>query len=420
MPVAEDTDAAPPRTPTRRYEARRNAIVASAVEEVNRKGVRGMTLGDVAARLDLVPTGVIYYFKNKDELAAACFMRAIERFDQLIEEGAQAGPDDRARIMGFVRAYFDFKRRASAGEAEKIAIFNDVRALGNAGVNTAYVDMFRHARGLIEGPPGAALPRLDRNARTHLLLSELFWSVAWLPANPKEDYPRVGERMAGILADGLAAPGVGWPGFRIPCLTRDDDPRAEASAELFLRAATELINEEGYHGASVERISARLNVSKGAFYHHNETKDELVVACFERTCEIMWRAIRAAEAEGGSGLKVLAQVCAALVQYQLAGNLPLLRTSALTTVPESIHADLVRQFDRVSHRFASIISDGIGDGSVRPVDVNVAAQMITAMINASAELNFWAPGLSPETAAAHYVRPLFEGLLSPVAQPPPT
>ena len=140
-----------------------------------------------------------------------------------------------------------------------------------------------------------------------------------------------------------------------------------------------------------------------------------MVACFERTCAIMWRAIRAAEAEGGSGLKVLAQLCAALVQYQMAGNLPLLRTSALTTVPESIHADLVRKFDRISHRFASIISDGIADGSVRPVDVNIAAQMITAMINASAELNFWAPGLTAETAAAHYVRPLFEGLLSPPA-----
>ena len=41
--------------------------------------------------------------------------------------------------------------------------------------------------------------------------------------------------------------------------------------------------------------------------------------------------------------------------------------------------------------------------------------MITALINAAAELRFWAPGATPETAAVHYVRPLFEGLLSPVA-----
>ena len=293
-------------------------------------------------------------------------------------------------------------------------MFNDVRALNNPIIGEAYTDMFRNARDLVTGPDGAPLPRTDRNARTHLLLSELFWSVAWIKQSEPEDYGRMADRMGAILADGIIAPGGRWPAFAIPRLSRDDDPSAEASPELFLRAATGLINEEGYHGASVERISARLNVSKGAFYHHNETKDELVVACFRRTCDIMWRAIRAAEAEGGSGLKVLAQLSAALVHHQLAGNLPLLRTSALTTAPESLQPDLVRQFDRVSLRFASIISDGIADGSIRPIDVNVGAQMITAMINASAELNFWAPGLTWETAAAHYVRPCFEGLLSPV------
>src|SRR5690349_6140869 len=77
------------RQPTRRYEAKRNAIVRSAIEEMNRKGVRGMTLGDVAARLDLVPTGVIYYFRNKEELAAAAFLKGLEAYDELI--GAAAG-----------------------------------------------------------------------------------------------------------------------------------------------------------------------------------------------------------------------------------------------------------------------------------------------------------------------------------------
>lgn len=80
------------RQPTRRYEAKRNAIVCSAVAEMNRKGVRGMTLGDVAARLDLVPTGVIYYFRNKEELAAAVFMKGVEAYEALIAAGAGRRP----------------------------------------------------------------------------------------------------------------------------------------------------------------------------------------------------------------------------------------------------------------------------------------------------------------------------------------
>ena len=76
------------RQPTRRYEAKRSAIVRSAVEEMNRKGVRGMTLGDVAARLDLVPTAVIYYFRNKEELAAAAFLKGLGAYEALIAASA--------------------------------------------------------------------------------------------------------------------------------------------------------------------------------------------------------------------------------------------------------------------------------------------------------------------------------------------
>jgi AcrR family transcriptional regulator len=179
---------------------------------------------------------------------------------------------------------------------------------------------------------------------------------------------------------------------------------------MFLRAATKLINAEGYHGASVDRISAELNVSKGSFYHHNETKDDLVVACFQRTFDLMWRAIWAAEAERGTGLETLVAVCSTLIRHQFGGAAPLLRTSALTTVPESLHHSLMADLDRLSLRFASILCDGVADGSIRPVDVNVAAQMITGMVNAAAELHYWAPELTIETAADHYVRPLFQGI----------
>ena len=92
------------RTPSRRYMARREAIIASAVREMNRHGVRGMTLGDVAARLDLVPTGVIYYFRNKEELAAAAFERSISRL-QALAEAARGCDTERARVQAFIHLF---------------------------------------------------------------------------------------------------------------------------------------------------------------------------------------------------------------------------------------------------------------------------------------------------------------------------
>ena len=137
-----------------------------------------------------------------------------------------------------------------------------------------------------------------------------------------------------------------------------------------------------------------------------------MVACFERTFEVMRRAIRQAEEVATSGLQVLTTVASALVEHQMTGDVPLLRASALSSAPEALQPQMIAQFDRLSDRFASLISDGIADGSVRPLDVNIGAQMLTAMINAAAELHHWAPGVTPQTVAALYVRPFFEGLLS--------
>lgn len=405
-----------PRAPTRRYEARRLAIVRLAIEVLNRKGLRGMTLGEVAASLGLVPTAVIYYFRHKEDLACAALSHGLETYESLLAASAGAVTPE-ARMQAFVHAYFGHVKRVVLGEADPVPAFGDVRPLNNPEVNDAYVAMFRHARDL--ATDRNSLPPLHCNARAHLFLSQVLWVFAWQHQVETADYHRAADRMAQILTRGFVGSGAAWPKPRyLPLGLEDndeDDGAALSSSEQFLRAATQLINEEGYHGASVERISAKLNVSKGAFYHHIHAKDDLVEACFQRTLDIIWRAIHEAERGGGTGLEVLAAVVSTLVQHQADRGAPLIRTSALTALPEAIRPALMERFNRISYRFASILSDGISDGSIAPVDVNIASQMITATINAASELHYWTPGLDPRTVVEHYVRPLFEGLISPPA-----
>ena len=401
---------APGAVRTGKYRLRQDAIITSAVDVLNHKGVKGMTLADVAAKLNLVPTGIIYYFSNKEDLAAACFLKAIATYDRLIGEAARAATAEQ-RLASFVRSYFGFRRDVATGAVDAIAFFNDVRALGDATVNEAYVNMFRRARALFEPDAPAKIDRPVANARTHHILSQLFWAVAWLPQYDPDDFERGGDRMLDILEHGIGGDGQVWAPkpLSIPATQATD----EVSRETFLRAATELINQQGYLGASVERISARLNVTKGSFYHHNETKDDLVVACFERTVDVMRSAQRAANGLAVSGWDRLCSTSAALVEFQVGGGAPLLRTSALTSVPEAIQAQLIMKFDRVSGYFAAVISDGIADGSIRPIDANICAQMITGMLNAAAELGFWVGDLSPKQASRVFLQPLFEGLRTP-------
>lgn len=397
---------------TDKFHKRRDAIVRAAVEVLNHKGVRGMTLADVAAKIDLVPTAVMYYFHKKEDLAAACFHRAIEQYESIIAR-AQNGRSAREALELFIRGYFEFRRQVAAGEADQIAVYNDVRGVQDPGVGQAYTQMFRNARSLLlKSPEIAGLARMDCNARTHLLLAQLFWSVMWVPRYYVEDYPRLADHMLDILENGLLRSGVQWQ----PRELREFEPplpdRSSEARETFLQAATSLMNDLGYHGASVQKISERLNVTKGAFYHHLDTKDDLILACFERTLAIMRRAQDEGARVAANGADNLVAVSAALVEYQLSGKAPLLRTSALSSVPQEIRSGLINEFDRASGRFSLVLSDGIADSSLRPADAAIAAQMVSALINGAAELHNWAPGISPQNVARAYARPLFHGLLS--------
>jgi AcrR family transcriptional regulator len=191
----------------------------------------------------------------------------------------------------------------------------------------------------------------------------------------------------------------------------------EVSPEAFLRSATILINEQGYRGASVEKISARLHVTKGSFYHHNDNKDDLVAACFERTFAVVRQVQKAAEELDGDGWNALCAACGELVRYQLSEQGPLLRNSAFTALPEGLRSEMKRVLDRIANRFGNLIVDGIIDGSIRPHDPRIAAHLVDSLINAAAELERWVPGVTIDTAADLYAKPFLVGIFSSDAAP---
>ncbi len=403
-----------PALPKLRFARKKDAIVAAATGILNRRGVKGMTLADVAASVDLITTSITYYFRKKEDLAVAVFLRSIERFDSLVA-GALGAADPRDRLYAFLGHLLDLDARIREGEEAPLAIFSDIRSLGEphlATVVAAYGDLFRRFRSLVAAPGHERLERKAATARTHMLLEQLYWAVTWLPRYDVEDYGRLRDRMFDIFANGIAATDSKWQPGRLTSHWYLDDGHREKHHEIFLVAATRLINQRGYRGASVEKISALLNVTKGSFYHHNAAKDDLVVACFERTFEIMRRAQRIAIGGQGSAWEKLSTVAASLVEYQLCERGPLLRTSALAALPETIRQDMVQQFNRVSDRFAAMISDGIADGSLRPVDPFVAAQMLNATLNGAADLRLYLRDIDRPEIAALYAKPMLMGIFS--------
>jgi AcrR family transcriptional regulator len=400
---------------TKRYEQKRQAILDAAVRLFNQKGLKGTTLADVAQSVGLITNSVTYYYRKKEELATACLLRSIDVLEGMIATALQeATPEDRLRAV--LRLYFEKLAESASGDQPPLMSFSDMRSLTSPHMElvfSTYNQMFRHLRGLFELNGDLPLTRAHRNARTHLLISVMHGVRHWIDHYEPEDYRRVADRVGDILIGGLATAQSGWRPTVLPEMVW---PSAEeVSPEAFLRSATLLINEQGYRGASVEKISARLNVTKGSFYHHNDNKDDLVADCFERTFAVVRQVQRAAEANGETGWDHLCAATSELVRYQLSDQGPLLRISAFSALPEAMRGGTKRTMDRLAQRFGSFVVDGMVDGSIRPLDPSVAAHMVDSIVNAAVELEWWVPGITAESAADLYVRPLFMGVFTPEA-----
>jgi len=222
----------------------------------------------------------------------------------------------------------------------------------------------------------------------------------------------VREGMFDILARGIAPEGATWKPLPLPGAFEEPFDAQENSRQTFLAAATRLINQRGYRGASVDKISEQLNVTKGSFYHHNDAKDELVVECFERSFAAMRSVQTAALALRADHWKKISSAAAALAEYQLSERGPLLRTSALGALPEQMRVTMVEHSNRVSERFAAMISDGVAEGAVRAVDPYIAAQMLNATLNGASDLSFVIPDLKPSDLAELRARPSLMGIFS--------
>jgi AcrR family transcriptional regulator len=399
---------------TQRYVKKREAILHAAAQLFNQHGIKGATLSDVAGRVGLSTNSITYYYKKKEDLVVACLLRSIEVINDIISAAGDA-PSADVRIRQFIRLFFVRLAKIQSDEASELMSFRDVDALGSPHVEViyaAYTDMFRRVRRLLVTDPVTPGNRVPLNARSHLLLTLTVGAMSWSLRYDPEDYELVADRMSEILIGGLASPASAWRHTPLDDALVLAPDTGDTTQDGFLRAATALINEMGYRGASVDRISARLNVTKGSFYHHNPNKEDLIAACFERTFSVTRRKQMIARASDGSGWDKLCAVSRALVRYQFSERGPLLRMSAWSELPEDIREDKLKTINQLGQRFVAFLVDGMKDGSIRPLDQSIASFLVSGMINASVILDRWVPDITAENAVDLFVRPLFLGILA--------
>ena len=352
-----------------------------------------MTLTGVARELGIDPSSVTYYFRKKDDLAFACLQRSLEwMLDQAVAAAAAGGPRD--VVKAFVEAHLALYRSDRPADEPRLAILSDMHAMRGEG-KQALSSLYSKTEQALR-PALQIEDRARALVATLALLATVHWIPSWIGTYADGDLTRVGERLLDLLLNGVGVEFTANIEVAAPTAPGGDDAQGR-----FLLAATTLINRDGYHGASVEKIAGELGVSIGSFYHHLENKDELVLACFDRSFALIAQARDIGENRSGSHGVQLARTFASLLRLQTQGASPLLRSSAYQALPPELRRRMLRRTGQTTLHFAGKIADGVIEGSARPVDALLAGHFFMSLVNAAADLRDWTePSTLPVVAPA--------------------
>ena len=158
--------------------------------------------------------------------------------------------------------------------------------------------------------------------------------------------------------------------------------RSEETRARILEAAVKRFSVDGYNKASVDNICAQADVSKGAFYHHFESKQALFLALLDSWLNTFDKAVEASREQ--TVPETFRQMTEAFPYiFQSAGeNLPMFLEFWLqASRDEKIWQASIAPYRRYHKYFVSLIKKGIAEGSFADENPDLAARLIlsTAM-----------------------------------------
>ena len=158
--------------------------------------------------------------------------------------------------------------------------------------------------------------------------------------------------------------------------------RSEATRQAILRAARAVFLEEGYRAASVADICARADVSKGAFYHHFETKQGLFLTLMEDWLAGIDRQLQALRAESpdmGSALVHVADLAGQIFDTANDQVPMFLEFWSEASHDRAVSQALVEPYPRYETVFTEWMKEGMAQGALRKTDPRDAARALVAL-----------------------------------------
>lgn len=158
--------------------------------------------------------------------------------------------------------------------------------------------------------------------------------------------------------------------------------RSEETRSHLLTAAQNLFSQKGYDAASVADICAEAGVSKGAFYHHFESKQALFMHLLEVWLGQMdqnFHSLRRAAPDVPSAMISMGRLAGGLMQTADVRNSLFLEFWSQAQRDPLVWQAAIAPYQRYLAYFTELLQQGTAEGSLRPVDPQAAARMLLAL-----------------------------------------
>ncbi len=155
--------------------------------------------------------------------------------------------------------------------------------------------------------------------------------------------------------------------------------RSEETRTKILESAIKLFSNSGFNKASVDDICVEAGISKGAFYHHFKSKQELFLALLDGWLQAVDNAIEASQ--DLSAPETFTQMTTAFPYiFETAGDgLPMFLEFWLqASRDKKIWEASIAPYRRYHKYFTSLIKKGVDEGSFVDVDPELASRMIVS------------------------------------------
>ncbi len=294
---------------------RRAELIRIAREVFAERGFEATGIRDIAARMGILGGSLYHYIDSKQALLAEV-MRA---FHAPVAPLASATAEDprptRDRLAGMLRSHVELAAADPLGMQLAFTAVDHLPDDARAAMRDEMRDYRRSIEDLVRAgqASGDLRPELDPALATMTILGVVNWTSRWLTPDGALSPAEAGEALAGLLLDGVMAPGA-VPG---PSITVDASPagRGTERERAVWAAAARLFRTRGFAGTSMAELAREVGLGKASLYHYVTTKEQLLFDVMRHAQEPSTAAMEALAAAPGPPLDRLRAGLAFNVRY---------------------------------------------------------------------------------------------------------